>query len=82
MNEIVAHRLADTPDICKTLYFWWIAYLRCSPDYWWICKENGQCEDERFIKCGSILEIFMNTLLCFIIGRNMPIAYLIPPNNN
>ena len=47
MNEIVAHRLADTPDICKTLYFWWIAYLRCSPDYWWICKENGQCEDER-----------------------------------
>ena len=47
MNEIVAHRLAATPDICKTLYFWWIAFLRCSPDYWWICKENGQCEDER-----------------------------------
>jgi hypothetical protein len=47
MNEIVANRLADMPDICKTLYFWWIAFLRCSPDYWWICKENGQCEDER-----------------------------------
>jgi hypothetical protein len=32
-----------------TLYFWWIAYLRQSKDYWWICHENGNCQDPRLI---------------------------------
>lgn len=32
-----------------TLYFWWIAYLRQSKDYWWICQEKGNCQDDRLI---------------------------------
>ena len=47
MDHTLVHQSDSTPDICKTLYFWWIAYLRCSSDYWWICKENGRCDDER-----------------------------------
>jgi hypothetical protein len=47
MDHTLVSNIATTPDICKTLYFWWIAYLRCSSDYWWICKEEGRCEDER-----------------------------------
>jgi hypothetical protein len=47
MEHTQVHEADTTPDICKTLYFWWIAYLRCSADYWWICKEDGRCEDER-----------------------------------
>ena len=47
MEHTLVSSIASAPDICKTLYFWWIAYLRCSSDYWWICKENGQCDDER-----------------------------------
>ena len=30
-----------------TLFFWWIAYLRQSQDYWWICQEKGDCQDPR-----------------------------------
>lgn len=40
-----------------TLYFWWIAYLRQSKDYWWICHENGNCQDPRLI---SVWEDFGN----------------------
>lgn len=47
MDLAISHHFATSPDICKSLYFWWIAYLRCSSDYWWICKENGRCDDER-----------------------------------
>ena len=47
MERTLVSNVATTPDICKTLYFWWIAYLRCSSDYWWICKEDGRCDDER-----------------------------------
>ena len=47
MKHSLVLNAITTPDICKTLYFWWIAYLRCSADYWWICKEKGRCEDER-----------------------------------
>ena len=35
--------------IRSTLYFWWIAYLRQSSDYWWICHEKGNCQDPRLI---------------------------------
>ena len=60
MEHTLISNIANTPDICKTLYFWWIAYLRCSSDYWWICKENGQCDDERLHRVwkhfGNIFE--------------------------
>jgi hypothetical protein len=50
MDLFVANHVSSGPEICNTLYFWWIAYLRCSPDYWWICKEQGRCDDERLHK--------------------------------
>ncbi|WP_068322695.1 hypothetical protein [Polynucleobacter yangtzensis] len=31
----------------STLFFWWIAYLRQSKDYWWVCQEKGNCQDPR-----------------------------------
>lgn len=31
----------------STLFFWWVAFLRQSQDYWWICQEKGRCEDPR-----------------------------------
>ena len=31
-------------------YFWWIAFLRASPDYWWICQEKGDCLDPRLVQ--------------------------------
>jgi hypothetical protein len=65
MDHTLVHQSVSTPDICKTLYFWWIAYLRCSSDYWWICKENGRCDDERLHRVwkyfGNIFEY--NTVL-------------------
>lgn len=48
----------DTPNlalrtsqlISSNLHFWWVAYLRCSKDYWWICRQKGQCLDTRMVK--------------------------------
>ena len=34
----------------KTLFFWWLVYLRSSADYWWICQQNGDCLDPRLVK--------------------------------
>jgi hypothetical protein len=31
-------------------YFWWVAFLRASPDYWWICQEKGDCSDPRLVQ--------------------------------
>jgi len=31
-------------------HFWWIAYLRASPNYWWICQEEGRCLDPRLVQ--------------------------------
>lgn len=31
-------------------YFWWVAFLRASPDYWWICQEKGNCLDPRLVQ--------------------------------
>jgi hypothetical protein len=28
----------------------WIAFLRASADYWWICKEQGDCLDPRLVQ--------------------------------
>ena len=33
-----------------SLYFWWLALLRCSKDYWWICKQGGNCQDARLVR--------------------------------
>jgi len=33
-----------------TAHFWWIAYLRASPNYWWICQEEGRCLDPRLVQ--------------------------------
>ena len=30
---------------CKSEYLWWIAFLRLSQDYWWVCHEHGECLD-------------------------------------
>jgi len=33
-----------------SLYFWWLAFLRCSKDYWWCCQQRGQCQDDRLVR--------------------------------
>ena len=40
--------LAQTA-ITASLYFWWLAFLRCSKDYWWCCRQRGKCMDERMV---------------------------------
>ena len=37
-------------EITASLYFWWLAFLRCSKDYWWCCQQGGQCMDERLVQ--------------------------------
>jgi len=41
--------LAQTA-ITASLYFWWLAFLRCSKDYWWCCQQGGQCLDSRMVQ--------------------------------
>ena len=41
--------LAQTA-ITASLYFWWLAFLRCSKDYWWCCQQGGQCMDPRLVR--------------------------------
>lgn len=41
--------LAQTA-INASLYFWWLAFLRCSKDYWWCCQQGGRCMDPRLVK--------------------------------
>jgi hypothetical protein len=36
--------------ISSSLFFWWLAFLRCSQDYWWICQQQGECDDPRLVK--------------------------------
>ena len=31
----------------KSEYLWWLAFLRLSQDYWWLCHEEGHCLDLR-----------------------------------
>ena len=79
MERTLVSNAATTPDICKTLYFWWIAYLRCSSDYWWICKENGQCDDERLHRVwkhfGNIFEY--STVLHYWRERNHEVDFIV-----
>ena len=44
------HALHTSQRLSSSWHFWWIAFLRCSPDYWWICQQNGRCQDERLVK--------------------------------
>jgi len=37
-------------EITASLYFWWLAFLRSSKDYWWCCQQNGECQDPRLVK--------------------------------
>ena len=37
-----------------SLYFWWLAMLRCSKDYWWICRQGGRCEDARLVRIWEL----------------------------
>jgi hypothetical protein len=43
--------------ICKSNYLWWIAFLRLSKDYWWICREQGNCID---LRLKRLWELFGN----------------------
>jgi hypothetical protein len=43
------HGLITTKVISSTLFFWWIAFLRKSRDYWWICQQQGECLDSRLV---------------------------------
>ena len=44
------HGLITTKVISSTLFFWWIAFLRQSQDYWWICQQHGDCMDSRLVR--------------------------------
>jgi hypothetical protein len=45
----------DTPNmalrtsqlISSSLHFWWVAFLRCSKDYWWIRKLPHQVDNSK-----------------------------------
>ena len=46
-RHFFASKNAEILEACKSDYLWWIAFLRLSQDYWWICQEQGECLDER-----------------------------------
>lgn len=48
-------KIAEIQDACKSDYLWWIAFLRLSKDYWWICHEHGECLDERLRNVWAVV---------------------------
>ncbi len=54
-RQFYASKFSEIQDACKSDYLWWIAFLRLSRDYWWICHENGDCLDERLKKVWSVI---------------------------
>lgn len=48
MDRRTIESLASS-SINASLFFWWIAILRCSKDYWWCCEQNGSCLDPRLV---------------------------------
>jgi hypothetical protein len=54
-RQFYASKFSEIQDACKSDYLWWIAFLRLSQDYWWICHENGECLDERLKKVWSVI---------------------------
>ena len=45
-----AHGSPTPEHFSSSLHFWWLAMLRCSQDYWWICQQGGRCEDARLVR--------------------------------
>jgi hypothetical protein len=54
-RQFYVSKSSEIQDACKSDYLWWIAFLRLSQDYWWICREQGQCLDERLKKVWSLI---------------------------
>jgi len=52
-RQFFVSKTVEVQEACKSDYLWWIAFLRLSQDYWWICHENGECLDERLQKVWS-----------------------------
>jgi len=46
-GQLHTSKKAENNNVCKNEYLWWIAFLRLSQDYWWLCHEKGQCQDIR-----------------------------------
>ncbi len=46
-RQLYPSKNAEIQAACKSDYLWWLAFLRLSQDYWWVCHEHGDCLDER-----------------------------------
>ena len=54
-RQFYPSKIAEIQDACKSDYLWWIAFLRLSQDYWWICHEHGKCLDERLTNVWAVV---------------------------
>ena len=54
-RQFYPSKFSEIQEACKSDYLWWIAFLRLSQDYWWICHEQGECLDERLKKVWSVV---------------------------
>ena len=36
--DMRTHGSMGEMEINASLYYWWLAFLRCSKDYWWCCQ--------------------------------------------
>ena len=54
-RQFYPSKIAEIQDACKSDYLWWIAFLRLSKDYWWICHEHGECLDERLRNVWAVV---------------------------
>lgn len=54
-RQFYASKYSEIQDACKSDYLWWIAFLRLSQDYWWICHEHGECLDDRLKKVWAVV---------------------------
>ena len=53
MRSSSTNAFPSAREMTSTLYAPWLMYLRCSLDYWWICREKGKCNDPRLVKVWS-----------------------------
>lgn len=54
-RQFYSSKVSEIQDACKSDYLWWIAFLRLSKDYWWICHEHGECLDERLRNVWAVI---------------------------
>jgi hypothetical protein len=54
-RQFYPSKIAEIQDACKSDYLWWIAFLRLSQDYWWICQQHGKCLDERLSNVWAVV---------------------------